>query len=104
VLLDAPCSNTGVIRRRPDVKWRLTEAAIAEVAALQSALLAKAADCVRPGGRVVYSTCSIEADENEAVVNAFLAAHPGFTLERGQRHLPHLTGHDGAGVFLLRKR
>lgn len=103
VLLDAPCSNTGVIRRRPDVKWRLGPASVGEMAALQGVLLTKAAELLRPGGRMVYSTCSIEPDENEAVVAAFLKAHPGFILESGQTHRPSMTGHDGAGCFLLSK-
>ncbi len=103
ILLDAPCSNTGVIRRRPDVKWRLEPTSVAEMAMLQTELLAKAATLVLPGGRIVYSTCSIEPEENQGVVEAFLVAHPDFQLASGQVHLPIDTGHDGAGTYLLSK-
>lgn len=105
VLLDAPCSNTGVIQRRPDVKWRLTPADIPRCAALQKELLAAAAPFVRPGGRIVYSTCSIEAGENEQVIRAFLESAPGadFFLAESRQSRPWESGHDGAGVFRLER-
>ncbi|MBA3849319.1 MAG: RNA methyltransferase [Opitutus sp.] len=105
VLLDAPCSNTGVMRHRIDVKWRLREGDFARHAAQQFALLRAAARLVREGGRLVYSTCSIEAEENEAVVQRFLQAAGGaWKLERQVLAYPWIDGHDGAGAFLLRKR
>jgi len=80
VLVDAPCSGLGTLRRNPDLKWRQSEASVAELAGKQAAILAAAAKLLRPGGRVVYATCSLLGEENEAVVDAFLAAHPDFTL------------------------
>ncbi len=80
VLVDAPCSGLGTLRRNPDLKWRQDAAAIAELSAKQAAILAAAASLVRPGGRLVYATCSLLAEENERVVDAFLAAHPAFAL------------------------
>jgi 16S rRNA (cytosine967-C5)-methyltransferase len=74
VLIDAPCSGLGTLRRNPDLKWRQTEAAVAELQAKQQAILASAARLVKPGGRLVYATCSLLADENEAVCAAFDAA------------------------------
>lgn len=103
VLLDAPCSNSGVIRRRPDVKWRLQPESVAEMAKLQGELLSHAAGLVRPGGRLVYSTCSIEAEENEGVVQIFLEGYSDFKLVSGKTHVPVETGHDGAGTFFFQK-
>lgn len=104
VLLDAPCSNTGVMRHRIDVKWRLRDGDFTQHADQQIALLRAAARLVRPGGRLVYSTCSIESEENEAVVNRFLAAAgAAWKLERHVLAFPWVDGHDGAGAFLLRK-
>ena len=80
VLVDAPCSGLGTLRRNPDLKWRQGEDSIAELAVKQAAILDAAARLVRPGGRVVYATCSLLTAENEAVVDAFLAGHPDFTL------------------------
>ncbi len=76
VLLDAPCTATGVMARHPDARWRLTERAIARAALRQRALLEAAADLVRPGGVLVYATCSLEPEENEAVVEAVLERRP----------------------------
>jgi 16S rRNA (cytosine967-C5)-methyltransferase len=78
VLVDAPCSGLGTIRRDPDVRWRRAEADLSPLAAAQREMLASLAPTVRPGGRLVYSTCSSEPEENEAVVDAFLADHPAF--------------------------
>jgi 16S rRNA (cytosine967-C5)-methyltransferase len=78
VLVDAPCSGLGTIRRDPDVRWRRGEADLATLATAQSEMLSQLARVVRPGGRLVYSTCSSEPEENEAVVEAFLLAHPQF--------------------------
>lgn len=103
VLLDAPCSNTGVLRRRVDAKWRLSEESVLEAAALQLALLRAASACVRSGGRLVYSTCSVEEEENAGVVSAFLAGPEGagFVLREQRLSFPWECGHDGGGSFLL---
>ena len=78
VLVDAPCSGLGVVRRDPDIKWRRTEAAFEPLVAVQRHMLSHAADVVRPGGRLIYATCSSEPEENEEVVAGFLAARPEF--------------------------
>ncbi len=80
VLVDAPCSGTGTWRRRPDAKWRLTEAYLETRMAEQDAVLDDAARYVKAGGRLVYITCSVLADENEDRVEAFLQRHPGFQV------------------------
>lgn len=106
VVLDAPCSNTGVIRHRLDAKWRLLQGEFERMAEIQSALLARAAEFVKPGGRLVYSTCSLEPQENEQVVEAFLRTPlgGGFELEHTYLARPWKDGHDGAGVFRLRRK
>ena len=78
VLVDAPCSGLGTLRRNPDLKWRQTPQTVAELTAKQAAILASAARLVKAGGRLVYATCSILDAENEGIVDAFLAAHPEF--------------------------
>jgi 16S rRNA (cytosine967-C5)-methyltransferase len=80
VLVDAPCSGLGTVRRDPDIKWRRREDDLDGFAERQRALLARAAAVVKPGGRLVYATCSSEPDENEQVVDSFLAAHPAFAI------------------------
>jgi 16S rRNA (cytosine967-C5)-methyltransferase len=81
VLLDAPCSATGIFRRHPDVLHRVRPRAIATMAERQQAMLARAASLVKPGGLLVYSVCSLEPQEGEAVADAFLASHSGFAIE-----------------------
>jgi 16S rRNA (cytosine967-C5)-methyltransferase len=80
VLLDAPCSGLGTLRRDPDIRWRRTEASLAPLAAVQLAMLGRTAEVVEPGGRLIYATCSSEPEENEEVVSRFLAEQPDFTL------------------------
>ncbi|WP_340150095.1 RsmB/NOP family class I SAM-dependent RNA methyltransferase [uncultured Sneathiella sp.] len=80
VFVDAPCSGSGTWRRQPDMKWKLTEARLAELAELQADILRRAAPLVAPGGRLIYATCSILAAENEDQIRAFLLSHPAFTL------------------------
>lgn len=87
-LVDAPCSNSGVFARRPEARLGFTAEKLASLTALQSALLARAAKSVRPGGRMVYSTCSIEPEENERVVEAFLADHADWRLDVSRTALP----------------
>ena len=100
VLVDAPCSNTGVLRRRVEARDRLREGDIAALAAAQRDLLERAAPLTRPGGRLVYSTCSVEPEENGAVVDAFLAAHPGWRAIPGFEVLP-AADHDGGFAAVL---
>jgi len=79
VLVDAPCTGLGTLRRNPDLKWRQTPQAVAELVVKQTAILAAAARLLKPGGRLVYATCSLLHEENEMIAEAFSAAHPQFT-------------------------
>lgn len=87
-LVDAPCSNTGVLGQRPGARWRFGPATQRSLTALQDELLQRAASCVRPGGRLVYSTCSLEPDENSQRVRAFCATNPSWTIEEELEFLP----------------
>ncbi|MDL2283594.1 RsmB/NOP family class I SAM-dependent RNA methyltransferase [Oxalobacter sp. OttesenSCG-928-P03] len=80
VLVDSPCSGLGTLRRNPDIKWRQTPEGLAELTEKQAAILESAARLVKPGGRLVYATCSLLEEENEAVVQDFLSKHPDFIL------------------------
>lgn len=80
VLVDAPCSGLGTLRRNPDMKWRQTAETIVEMNEKQTAILASASRLVKQGGRLVYGTCSFMPEENERIVEAFLASHPDFVL------------------------
>ena len=120
VLVDAPCSGFGTLRRNPDLKWRHDAAAVAELAAKQLRILAAAAKLLKPGGRLVYATCSILSEENEAVVERFAAAHPEFKplsckdllaaqrifLDTGERLRlwPHRHGTDGFFAAAFERR
>lgn len=119
VLVDAPCSGLGTLRRNPDLKWRQTPEGVAELTVKQASILAAAARLVKPGGRLVYATCSPLQEENDAVVDAFLVAHPEFRvvpvareLERlgwqGQDErlqlLPHVHGTDGFYASILERQ
>ena len=88
ILLDAPCSATGIFRRHPDVLHRVRPEAIASLAGGQQRMLERAAGWLRPGGKLVYSVCSLEPEEGEAVADAFLAGHAGFIEEERRRLLP----------------
>jgi 16S rRNA (cytosine967-C5)-methyltransferase len=96
ILVDAPCSNTGVIRRRVDVRWRLTEEDFLRMPAQQLALLRRAAALLRPGGTLVYSTCSLEPEENQAVVDRALAEIAGLRFLESRRTFPFADAVDGA--------
>ena len=82
VLIDAPCSGLGTIRRDPDIRWRRDPSDFEALANIQRGLLRRVVPLVKPGGRIVYSTCSSEPDENEQVVAAFLAEFPAFAVHR----------------------
>jgi 16S rRNA (cytosine967-C5)-methyltransferase len=115
VLVDAPCSNLGVVRRNPEVKWRRQPADLALASRRQSEILGAAAAMVRPGGRLVYATCSLEPEENDAVAQAFLAANPRFRIDPPEnfplpldsggwlRCLPHRHGTDGFSAVRFRR-
>lgn len=102
VLVDAPCSNTGVIRRRVDVRWRLQVRELPVLARKQLDLLTRAARLLKPGGVLVYSTCSIEAEENEVVIDAFLKKHRHYRQETTRTITPMKDAVDGAFVSRLR--
>jgi 16S rRNA (cytosine967-C5)-methyltransferase len=116
VLIDAPCSGTGTLRRHPDGRWVVSEVGLASLISLQRELLDAAADLVRPGGHLVYSTCSLEAEENEDQVGEFLGSHPEFRndpapdavqdrLQSGDGYLRVLPQHHGVdGSFAARLR
>jgi 16S rRNA (cytosine967-C5)-methyltransferase len=101
VLLDAPCSNTGVMRRRVDLRWRIRPEEFERLRSTQSDLLRRAASHVKPGGLLVYSTCSLEPEENRAVVELFLSERQEFRLDRDRILLPFRDGVDGAYVARL---
>jgi 16S rRNA (cytosine967-C5)-methyltransferase len=103
VLVDAPCSNTGVMRRRVDLRWRIRPEEIERLRKSQVELLASAATAVKPGGTLVYSTCSLETEENEDVVKQFLAENSGFKLERERELLPFQDAVDGAYIARLKR-
>ncbi len=101
ILLDVPCSNTGVLRRRVDARWRLQPRQIGALAEIQGLILANALPCLKPGGRLVYSTCSLEPEENNLQVEALIASHPGLVLRETHQSLPFRDGADGAYAALL---
>ena len=103
VLVDAPCSNTGVLRRRPDARWNWNEEKLAALVKLQADILDACASRVAPDGVLVYSTCSNEPEENEAQVTAFLARHPDFSLAESRESVPFESGTDGAFAARLRR-
>jgi 16S rRNA (cytosine967-C5)-methyltransferase len=118
VLVDAPCTATGTMRRHPDARWRLTPAVFTRASARQARLIAAAASLVRPGGLLIYATCSLEPEENEKVVEGFLSSHPECTRapEHGAvaaelltavgdfQSLPQRHGIDGAYAARLERR
>ena len=101
VLLDAPCSNTGVMRRRVDLRWRVQSAEVDRLRMLQVDLLHRSFLQLKGGGTLIYSTCSLEPEENSAVVHQFLAEHPAFRLDYERELLPFKDHVDGAYVARL---
>lgn len=104
ILLDVPCSNTGVFRRRVDVRWRLRPADIRALTQLQRRIVENALPCLKPGGRLVYSTCSIEAEENQDLIAAVLVDHPDLHLDGTRQALPQRDGSDGAFAACISPR
>ena len=107
VLVDAPCSNTGVLRRRPDARWNWSEEKLSELVKLQREILDAVAPHVKVGGLLVYSTCSNDRAENDDQVNEFLSRHPGFVLVGADESFPFEAsgeqGHDGAYAAALKR-
>ncbi len=101
VLLDVPCTNTGVLRRRPDARWAFGRERLAALVRAQASLLRRVADLVRPGGRLVYSTCSLEREENQEQTRAFLKDRPDFRLKAERLLFPPDSHTDGAYAALL---
>ncbi len=103
ILIDAPCSNTGVMRRRVDLRWRIRPEELTRLRRSQLALLELAAPLLKPGGVLVYSTCSLEPEENEGVVEEFLRAQPAFSVHSQRQLRPPRDGVDGAYVAQLKR-
>ena len=103
ILADVPCSNTGVIRRRPDAPWRFSMKNLQELTALQKEILLSLSDLVKPGGLLLYSTCSLEEEEDRSQAEAFAAARPDFVLLKDKLLLPGAS-HDGAYAALFVKK
>jgi 16S rRNA (cytosine967-C5)-methyltransferase len=104
VLVDAPCSNTGVLRRRPDARWNWSEEKLAALVQLQLEILERAAKICADGGCIVYSTCSNEPEENLGVAEKFLARHGEFELAGSRESIPFETGYDGAFAAALKRK
>ncbi|HUS37791.1 MAG TPA: SAM-dependent methyltransferase, partial [Verrucomicrobiae bacterium] len=101
ILIDAPCSNTGVLRRRVDLRWRLQETDIPRLTAIQLSLLEQATRRLKPNGTILYSTCSLEPEENQNVIQKFLSAHSEFRLDLERELLPFRDQVDGAYIARL---
>jgi 16S rRNA (cytosine967-C5)-methyltransferase len=103
LLLDVPCTGSGVLRRNPDAKYKITRDFFRRVTTLQGEILENYSHMLKPGGKMVYATCSLFADENQNRVKRFLAENPGFELEKEQVHFPSETGFDGFYMALIRR-
>ena len=103
ILLDVPCSNTGVLRKRVDARWRITPDTFTQLQTLQLNILENAIECLKPGGRLVYSTCSIDDAENTNLIKQFLTKHPEISLQKETQIYPFLHQTDGAYAALLVK-
>jgi 16S rRNA (cytosine967-C5)-methyltransferase len=101
ILIDAPCSGTGTLRRNPEIRWRISEHDIHELAAQQKLFLSNAVRVLKAGGQLVYSTCSVERDENEEVIADFLREHPQFKTTNTRRLWPQHEGTDGFFIASL---
>jgi 16S rRNA (cytosine967-C5)-methyltransferase len=104
ILLDVPCTNTGVLRRRADARWRIDAERIAKITELQYDILTACAGLLKENGRLVYSTCSLEAEENEDLIARWVRDHPEFRMVKSGKCVPPESGTDGAfGALICRK-
>lgn len=103
ILLDVPCLNTGVLRRRIDARWRVNTNRIKAITEIQYDLLSACAELLKENGRIVYSTCSLEPEENEDLVARWVREHPGFSKTKAKKAFPPKTGTDGAFAAVIRK-
>ncbi|OGV65986.1 MAG: 16S rRNA (cytosine(967)-C(5))-methyltransferase [Lentisphaerae bacterium RIFOXYC12_FULL_60_16] len=101
ILADVPCTNTGVIRRRPDARWRFNTERLNRRTSVQTSILNHLATLLKPNGRLVYSTCSLEPEENDILLQSWLTHHPTFRMVASARLLPQVSGTDGAYAALL---
>jgi 16S rRNA (cytosine967-C5)-methyltransferase len=104
ILLDVPCLNTGVLRRRSDARWRVDEERLGSITALQAKILDACSKLLKEKGRLVYSTCSLEEEENEGLVSRWVRDNPGFRLGKMGKAFPPESGTDGAFAALLRRK
>ncbi len=104
ILLDVPCLNTGVLRRRADARWRVDEERLGSITALQTKILDASSKLLKEKGRLVYSTCSLEPEENEELVARWIRANPDFRLAKTGKAFPPESGTDGAFAALLRRK
>jgi 16S rRNA (cytosine967-C5)-methyltransferase len=104
VLVDAPCSGTGTLRRNPEIRWRLTPVDIEKLAEQQKQILRRAVEMVKPGGRLIYSTCSVEREENEEVIDEVIARDERFQLVKTSRTWPQREGCDGFFISVFQCR
>ena len=104
ILLDVPCSNSGVMRRRVDARWRLKPEQLQGLPAIQRLILENALPCLKQGGRLVYSTCSLEPEENEVLILSFLKDFPEVSLLESKQSIPFRDGFDGSYAALLSKK
>ena len=102
--MDAPCSNTAVLRRRIEARWRVTEAALLELSRLQYELAFAGAQAMRPGGRMVYATCTLEPEENQQVLTRLVDNAPELAMEEERQVMPAPGGGDGAYMARLVRR
>ena len=104
ILLDVPCMNTGVLRRRADARWRVDQKRLSDITTLQYEILDAAAGLLKDAGRIVYSTCSLEPEENEELVARWISEHPEFERVESKKAFPPESGTDGAFAALLRRK
>jgi 16S rRNA (cytosine967-C5)-methyltransferase len=104
ILLDVPCTNTGVLRRRADARWRVDADRLASITTVQTQILDACARMLKEKGRIVYSTCSLETEENEELVSRWVRDNPGFRLGKMEKAFPPESGTDGAFAALIRKK
>ncbi len=103
ILLDVPCLNTGVLRRRIDARWRVNTNRLKAITEIQYDLLSACAELLKENGRIVYSTCSLEPEENEDLVARWVREHPGFSKTKAKKTFPPKTGTDGAFAAVIRR-